>query len=206
MMALSEADIRPAVIKQASMQGRRGSDAVIIPELDLRGLARADVALVDGRMIGWEIKSDRDSLRRLPNQVVVYSRVFDMVHLVVTERHRRDGQRMVPDWWGVDLASAGVTGDVVITELRRARWNRAVDELMVTGLLWKTDMVGLLRARGVRGRLRGQSIHQLKRRVLAEVPFPEIRERVRLRLAKGQGARRGIVVPQAEQATLDRVV
>jgi hypothetical protein len=39
---------------------------------------RADLAAIGSRLWGFEIKTDRDTLRRLPRQVEAYNRLFDM--------------------------------------------------------------------------------------------------------------------------------
>ena len=52
-----------------------------------RGQVRIDVAVVNGRFHGYEIKSDRDSLRRLDGQVDLYSKVLDRATIVVGDRH-----------------------------------------------------------------------------------------------------------------------
>jgi peptidoglycan hydrolase-like protein with peptidoglycan-binding domain len=48
---------------------------------------RADVAVIGTTMDGFEIKTERDSLRRLPRQADAYSRVFDHCHAVLAHRH-----------------------------------------------------------------------------------------------------------------------
>src|SRR4051812_8285009 len=80
---------------------------LFVDELDLGGLVRVDVAAVNGALWGYEIKSERDTLRRLPTQVEVYSRVLDFAALVVAERHRDHAVDLLPDWWHVVV----VTGD-----------------------------------------------------------------------------------------------
>ncbi len=51
------------------------ADTLVVDELDLCGLTRVDVAVVNGHLSGFEIKGSTDSLRRLPGQVTVYSQV-----------------------------------------------------------------------------------------------------------------------------------
>lgn len=191
---LADADIRPVLIDKlrAAYCGREGT--IVVPELDLRGLARIDVAVVNNRLSGWEIKSDRDSLRRLADQASIYSRIFDLVYLVVTERHLVGATLIIPGWWGVEVVSVDADGCVELNEARRGRYNRNIDELMVTGLLWVVDMVQLLRQHDAAPDMRKGSYYQLRKRVLAQVPFSEIRKKVCTRLTKGQGARRGVAV------------
>jgi hypothetical protein len=42
-----------------------------------RSHERADVVVVGGSLDGYEIKSARDGLKRLPRQAVAYGRLFD---------------------------------------------------------------------------------------------------------------------------------
>lgn len=50
--------------------------------------ARADIAvLADSELIGLEIKTERDSLRRLPAQLAAYSQYFDRVVVIAASCH-----------------------------------------------------------------------------------------------------------------------
>lgn len=71
-----------------------------------RPSARIDLAVVNGEMAGFEIKSDADNLGRLANQVPAFSRVFDRLSIVTTKKHLTASRRKVPAWWGIILFSA----------------------------------------------------------------------------------------------------
>src|SRR5690349_11086244 len=71
--SLSDAVIRTAL--KAQLLADHDKDTVLLEELGLsRGHVRVDIALVNGRLHGYEIKSDLDSLRRLSRQVELYSK------------------------------------------------------------------------------------------------------------------------------------
>ncbi|WP_052770006.1 sce7726 family protein [Paenibacillus sp. IHB B 3415] len=54
------------------------STTIVVDELDVCfGSARVDVAVINGRLHGFEIKSESDNLDRLPSQIEFYSRVFE---------------------------------------------------------------------------------------------------------------------------------
>jgi hypothetical protein len=56
----------------------------IIEELGVvHGKSRIDIAVINGLMHGYEIKSDKDTLQRLPEQMNMYNSVFNKVTLVV---------------------------------------------------------------------------------------------------------------------------
>lgn len=66
------------------------------------GKARADVMLVmDGALIGVEIKSDADTYARLDKQVAEYNRCFDKNYVVVGTKHAGHIEEHVPEWWGI---------------------------------------------------------------------------------------------------------
>lgn len=156
------------------------ADAVIVDELGiLQGSARADVAVVDHLLHGYEIKSASDSRARLGWQVAAYSRVFDRATIVTEANHLRAVLTVVPAWWGVLVAA-----DDVLGEHRPAVLNEAVDARSVAELLWAEDVVDLLAvrnaARGFRGKARrflwdrlcevysGDEVRAAARRVLRE--------------------------------------
>ena len=78
------------------------------------GCLPADVVEITNNEInGFEIKSDVDTLRRLPNQVKVYSLVFDRCSIVTTKKYLRKVREMVPEWWGIIIATDGEPLDII---------------------------------------------------------------------------------------------
>src|SRR5262249_26817602 len=83
-IVLFDSGIRPGLRSWLRLKHADESDTVLIEELGLcRGRVRVDVAVVNGLLHGYEIKSDRDSLRRLAGQVEVYGKVLDRATLVI---------------------------------------------------------------------------------------------------------------------------
>jgi hypothetical protein len=61
--------IRSALECDLRAQFQSDPETIILDELGLRhGAARVDIVVVNGNLIGFELKSDRDDLRRLPKQ------------------------------------------------------------------------------------------------------------------------------------------
>lgn len=66
------------------------------------GKSRADVVMVlDGCLVGVEIKSDADTYSRLERQIVDYNKHFDYNYVVVGTKHANHIEEHVPDWWGI---------------------------------------------------------------------------------------------------------
>lgn len=65
------------------------------------GNCKADLVILNGTATVYEIKSERDSLARLANQVENYKRVFAKVNVIASERHIEGVLATVPDDVGV---------------------------------------------------------------------------------------------------------
>jgi len=124
------------------------NDTLVIDELGLQhGKCRADIAVVNGHLVGYEIKSNDDSLRRLGLQVESYNAVFDKAFIVVGDRHIDRIQDLIPEWWGVIVSSRGPKGAINFNMKRRAQVNTGVDPQSVARLLWRSEAAEILRQR-----------------------------------------------------------
>lgn len=65
------------------------------------GSCKADLVILNGTATVYEIKSERDSLTRLANQVENYKRVFAKVNVIASEGHIKGVLATVPDDVGV---------------------------------------------------------------------------------------------------------
>lgn len=82
---LKDNDIRVTLIDELNRINAQ-HDYRIIEELAVcDGEARVDVAVANGRLCGYEIKSDADTLERLALQQKCYDKTFDTVSIVVGE-------------------------------------------------------------------------------------------------------------------------
>ena len=135
-VGVSDAQIRPALREHLLRRHANEAGTVLIEELGLRrGSVRVDLAVVNGSLHGFEIKSDRDSLRRLAGQVELYSQVLDRATLVVGERFAPFATSLVPAWWGVVRVSSKPSG-LRFTTLRQSRLNPKRNARVLAELLW----------------------------------------------------------------------
>lgn len=150
---LRDSDIRAALSRRIAKQ-QQGREFLFVPEIDVWGgwPGRIDQVLITRRQIqGFEIKSDVDSLRRLPVQVHAYSPVLERAHLVTTTRHLDGARAIIPPWWGILLAARAKDGSVRIVPVRSAGANPELDVFQVTTFVSRELIVNYLRAQGVRG-------------------------------------------------------
>src|ERR1043165_1264120 len=80
------------------------NNCLVVDELGLNnGAVRADIAVLNGKLIGYEIKTSSDKLTRLPRQVKAYNQIFEEAHIVVAEKHLSSAKKIIPKWWGIYL-------------------------------------------------------------------------------------------------------
>ena len=73
------------------------------------GASKADLVILNGTGTVYEIKSDRDSLARLMNQLDDYRKVFAKIYVIAGDAHIREVMQRTPSEIGV---------------MSLARWNR----------------------------------------------------------------------------------
>ncbi|AJD93643.1 hypothetical protein JMA_43260 (plasmid) [Jeotgalibacillus malaysiensis] len=132
-------------------------DTLIVEELAIpKRICLADVVMLDKTrshaMHGFEIKSEIDTLKRLPMQVEYYSRVFQYCTLIVAEKHEEKALAMIPDWWGVVVVvNTGFdefgedSGDFVLLETRQPMKNPVERQpYALLQLLWRSELLNLI--------------------------------------------------------------
>jgi hypothetical protein len=140
----TDATIRQA-IRSRLAASHAGEDAVIVDELKVSlGSGRLDVAVINGRIDGYEIKSDRDTLDRLTRQSVMFGAVADRMTLVVGQRHLQRSLGMVPDWWSVLLSTTARDGSIRFKTVKRGRLNRSQDKIALIETLERDEIVAIL--------------------------------------------------------------
>jgi hypothetical protein len=113
--------------------------------------ARIDIAVFNGIMHGYEIKSDVDTLKRLPQQIKAYDSIFDKITLIVGKAHLYEAIKLIPDWWGIKLAKIKNNKTIFYT-IRTAEKNPQQNSLSVASLLWKEETLDFLeKAQALKG-------------------------------------------------------
>src|SRR5687768_13175586 len=116
--AMRDRDVRQAIRQHLHALHDGDYETRIVEEMSVwSGTVRIDIAVINGELAGFELKSDQDTLDRLPLQADVYSRVFDRVTLVVGKKHVKKALSLIPAWWSVFVAS-GEQGHISITTER----------------------------------------------------------------------------------------
>ena len=110
------------------------------------GNCKADLVILNGTATVYEIKSERDSLARLVNQIENYKRVFAKVNVIASEGHIESVLDMIPDDVGVMCLSKRYQ----ITSVREAAdCPKRICPVTVFESLRMAEGIAILQAMGV---------------------------------------------------------
>ncbi|HNB22927.1 MAG TPA: sce7726 family protein [Candidatus Melainabacteria bacterium] len=154
------------------------------------GKFRIDVAVVNGFLHGYEIKSAEDNLDRLQSQQAAYNQVFDKLTLVADEHHVEEAMKLLPPWWG--LMVAGIRNGVpYVDEIWTPRLNPQVDPFAICQLLWKEEAMSILQQRKLSAGLWTSRRKVLWEKLTASMDLNELKEIVRETLKGRENWREG---------------
>jgi hypothetical protein len=156
----------------------RQRDALVVEELSVcGGVARVDMAVLNGVLHGFEIKSERDTLTRLRTQATLFSEVMDYMTLVLAERFETAYEQAVPQWWGVAIARRN--GDAVFFDTIRApQRNPAIEIVGFLEFLWRDEAYQILVETGHGKGLKSAPRVKLYERLASLVPWSFLHDRV----------------------------
>jgi hypothetical protein len=149
ILSTNDLIIRSALKEVLKKKHAKDKELRIIDELGVKhGSVRIDIAVINGIMHGYEIKSDRDTLARLPEQMAEFNTVFDQLTLVVGKQHLYQAIHIVPDWWGVTIARINAKGKVIFQTIREPEDNKEQDKVSMARLLWREEALRILEEHG----------------------------------------------------------
>lgn len=179
---MHDADVRQATWKM--IKGRKENrDALLLDEFDLCGEVRVDIAVLNGHMTGYELKSSSDNLSRLQNQICYYSKILDYCNLVVAENHLDEAMGMVPDFWGIYIARQALDSRTYLRKIRSSKSNKTnVDPYSLVQLLWRDETLDILARYGLDQGVRSKPRQFCWDRLAGSFSVPRLRELVRTQL------------------------
>jgi hypothetical protein len=176
---MRDGDIRRSLAHRLHATHSDDPDTLIRHELGIcAGARRIDMAVINGEIAGYEIKSDEDTLTRLSGQVEAYGRVLDRAALVTTDRHLDKATARVPAWWGVFVARQE-SDTISITATREPCLNHERDPFAVAQLLWRGEALAILRELGLATGLSRKARHYVWLALTEALPVNDLYSRVR---------------------------
>ena len=186
--------------KIAAMPGKRTTDAAVRRALHAKRLRRAmacprtlvidelglahakcriDVAVINGIIHGYEIKSARDTLRRLSAQIDVFRQTLQRLTIVAAPRHVAGLETQAPEWCGILAAEQGRRGGIRFHVVRNAAASPDVDPIMMAHLLWREEVITLLRRMGYETRELRRPRKDLYAMLCADMTLSDITDSIR---------------------------
>ena len=125
----------------------KGKRMRFFEEFRLGRKTRADALLVtESEMIGFEFKSDKDTLARLEHQIHDYERFCDRNYLVTGQKYVEKAPEELPEHWGIYLVYLDNEETLQLECIRKAKANnkrmRLHNQLR---LLWRSELIPIIK-------------------------------------------------------------
>jgi len=144
-----DAEIRAELHKKKFDRYSEREDVLVVNELGLaHAKSRIDIAVINGCIHGYEIKSDKDNLIRFASQLDTYRRTLSKLTVVSASKHIPEILHELPAWRGLIEVKIGPRGGIHFITLRRAGQNPDVEMTMMAHLLWHSEATELLLDKG----------------------------------------------------------
>lgn len=176
---MNDKDIRSVLIPYLKDAHENGK---IINEWGTMGDVIMDIAIVEpGAITGFEIKSDRDTLSRLSNQVKYYDYICDICYVVVGDKFISKIADNIPSHWGIIYVSE--EGDIIN---KRMALCSPVDINRVVACLWKQECIDLIKWFGIKG-YSNKNKRELCRMIVKNISEEDIRKYVYYLVKRREG-------------------
>jgi hypothetical protein len=140
---LNENVIKSAFIERYSLSKSPGHTVTIF-EMNV-GSSRADICIINGKSMVFEIKTEYDSFARLSKQLEDYEHVFEYVCLVVPECKIYSAINQIGENTGIIFYKQNRLGNIKFYEHRSPKYNNDIDPIKQLETLTKTELKKLLK-------------------------------------------------------------
>lgn len=133
------------LLKQTELQHfLNDADSKVVDELSLPvAKARIDIAVINGALHGYEIKSAADTLQRLPSQIEAYTKVFDYISVVTEHKYHARIVELLPRWVGIIVCNEKA-GHQTTKIVRKPKPNKNKQGFFIAKLLWREELLEIL--------------------------------------------------------------
>lgn len=187
-MNIYDPDIRQVLYKDFIIREEFANDSTtkVVDEMQVcKGVSRVDIAVINGKLHGFEIKSERDTLDRLQFQIESYNKVFDTMTIVTCKNHLEKVKKKVPSWWGIYCVE-NLKGELVLKRKRKERINKGTDLFSLSQLLWKDELLNLLNNNGITKGIKSKTRSALCEIAISSIDEMTIRDYIRICLKSRQ--------------------
>ncbi|MGG0033305.1 sce7726 family protein [Priestia megaterium] len=184
---LKDFEVRKSLIQYLHMKYKEDKETKIVNEMGICfGQSRIDVATINGILHGYEIKSESDTLVRLPSQMEDYNKVFDRMTIVVSLKYLDKVRAMIPSWWGI-IVVRNKDGEAILKEIKKGRKNKNVNPYAVSQLLWKEEALQILENKGLQRGFLSKPKRVILEHLSHSLQIEELQKNVNLQLKQREG-------------------
>ena len=159
----------------------KGKRLRFFEEFRLGRKTRADALLVtETEMIGFEFKSDKDTLTRLEHQIRDYERFCDRNYLVTGQKYKEKAPEEIPEHWGIYVVYLDDEEILQLECIRKAKANnkrmRLHNQLR---LLWRSELIPIIKKHnlgGVTKKNKLELVRTLEHNLSKEIQHQELLE------------------------------
>lgn len=145
---MREYDIRKILDETELSIYHNDGDSRVISEFVLpTANARIDIAVINGHLHGYEIKSASDTLARLPDQITSYTKIFDFISVVTEGKYYGAIDNIMPPYVGIYVCYSN--NKERIKEIRAPKLNPYRDGFHIAKLLWKPELIEVLKSNNI---------------------------------------------------------
>jgi len=186
----SDAEIRAALHRKVLRAFHLRNDTLVIDELGLaHARARIDVAVINGSVHGFEIKSAADTLTRLPQQLEFYEQCLEKLTIVCAEKHTPGVRDLAPRWCGITEVTKGPRGGIGFIKVREPKRNLNIQPYRLAHLLWRSEAVAILTQANASAKMLRAPRKTLYKSLAAKFSVAEITAFIKESMASRQGWR-----------------
>jgi hypothetical protein len=186
----TDAEIRAALHRKALRAFHRCNGTLVIDELGLaHAKARIDVAVINGYVHGFEIKSAVDTLTRLPRQLGLYEECLEKLTIVCADKHIAGVRELAPRWCGITRITKGPRGGIVFITVREPKRNPNIRAYRLAHLLWRSEAVAILTQANASPKVLRAPRKTLYKSLAAKFSVAEITAFIKQSMASRQGWR-----------------
>lgn len=144
---MGETEIKSVILNKLIKSGKINLDSLVFSEMNLAGKARRlDLGYVkNNEIIAIEIKSEKDTLFRLPGQIEEYKKYFDRVIIAVAEKHVEGALALADD----SIAIWQVSPSNSLKTIRRGRLIKNIPKQNYLALMTKREISLVARKLGI---------------------------------------------------------
>lgn len=177
---MKDIEIRKELHQNFFYAYKNDCDTKIINELGVcQGTVKIDVAIINGSLIGYEIKSEQDNLLRLPTQIENYNKVFDYLNIVINEKHLDQVIDLIPAYWGIIQIKKSTDGFIKCEVYREAQKNSCSDPYSVIQLLWRDECLNILHELNLLKGMKSKPRIEIWKKICQSVDADQVNDYVR---------------------------